>query len=739
MWQHGIFLGLAAFLVIAILSLPPSIADIPPEGDPCEFDSDCGDPDCWDCVDFKCHYDLGATCVAEVTCDGLCKFIETEGVCEGACIPVPSHTGHWTDWTWNGAYPYIDPDTCPPPPDDPHHPERYPYVGTPPWPCVDVDDPTQFFNGYCDEYGVPHHGVCPDDWHFIVYDVSNPVQCTRGQYYNAHCLQYVKRSWIEEENIKNCPAYQICDSDEKGCVFGLCDTNLACINNKYYSGKTCDGNGGCTLGYGTALDPDYSPASCDCYFTPNRWNVGGDSPTADACCDGDTGEYFRMKLCEAGGCSKDLSDDACCDNADDCVYNSVCRPDGFDATIDGADVTCYSGVWRISPPEFVIEDSDGTDLAKIKGDGYMWIKGELKETFSSPSGTDNFIIQDSGENPVFWVDGSNGDVYYDGDLYETATGDNPDISGNFVVEDASGNAVAWITDGGDIYLKGSLSCDGELLPADMPQCGVDMYNNCGGYVTKKCGSNQHCVSGDCVCDTGYEDCEGTCDCNLGGCCYVIHYGYKCVDFDTDPDHCGSCDNDCPADGYCDNGKCDCGSDWDDCDNDGVCECDLSTHHCVGLSCEECFLPGTKISMADGSLKKIEDVESGDVVLSYNEETGEITQSVVEQLLVHTKENRKVPKDGYYVLATADGQEVKVTGIHLLYSMIDGSEMYESVQNLEEGDFVMVSAGNTVKWSKIVSLTFQKEELETLYNLELPSPNNYFADGILAHNVKPIPK
>ncbi len=512
------------------------------------------------------------------------------------------------------------------------------------------------------------------------------------------------------------------------CVSGPCSDEDQCYEGNYYTQSSC-GKGGCVLPYwpSEVADIDTSEDACDCYYPlEEHWAISslGDVATT-TCCGDDKGEYYKYRKCEEG-CTGSASDDACCDSEYDCVYSGTCRPDGYQMTISGETIRCYLGVWRTSPPKFVLKNSAGSDLLSIGSDGYMWIGGMLKATFSNPSGNGNFIIQNSAGTTVFWVDGSTGDVYKRGGLYGN-TAATPSSSGNFVIN-SYGDPVAWITSGGDIYLRGVLLC-GEA--GDLPECGT-FYDNCGGTVTKTCGPNQHCSNGQCICDFGFRNCQGICNC-YGACC-----GGECVDLHTDPDHCGSCSNSCPYGALCEGGVCDCLSGgWLDCDipPDGICDCSQETHICVGGSCAECFLPGTRILMADGGLKSIEDIESGDVVISYNDETGEITESRVEELLVHTKENRVVPNDGYYVLTTADGQEARVTGIHLLYAMKDGSERYEPVQNLEEGEHVLVSQGDSVKWSKIVSLKFQKEELGTVYNLKLASPNNYFAEGILAHNAK----
>ena len=48
----------------------------------------------------------------------------------------------------------------------------------------------------------------------------------------------------------------------------------------------------------------------------------------------------------------------------------------------------------------------------------------------------------------------------------------------------------------------------------------------------------------------------------------------------------------------------------------------------------CFLAGTKIRMADGSWKYIEDIRQGDSVMSYDLERGRLVRDSVSELLIH---------------------------------------------------------------------------------------------------------
>jgi hypothetical protein len=91
-------------------------------------------------------------------------------------------------------------------------------------------------------------------------------------------------------------------------------------------------------------------------------------------------------------------------------------------------------------------------------------------------------------------------------------------------------------------------------------------------------SNDHCDTGShtCVCNTGWEGCGGTCNCNTAS-TYCCESGTTCINTSGD----GCCtDTDCPdANTYCNDGtdQCDCDSGWSDCE--GSCDCHTGTTEC----------------------------------------------------------------------------------------------------------------------------------------------------------------
>lgn len=135
-------------------------------------------------------------------------------------------------------------------------------------------------------------------------------------------------------------------------------------------------------------------------------------------------------------------------------------------------------------------------------------------------------------------------------------------------------------------------------------------------------------------------------------------------------------------------------------------------------CYVCFLPGTKVSMADGTTKNIEDIIQGDKLLSFDVNDNKAVNNTVANTLVHDSNK------GYFIL----NNTLKVTGNHTLWSPTERT--WKPVEEYKIGEYILNSANES---TKITSKKYVKGTF-TVYNLHtLLEPHNYFADGILAHN------
>ena len=142
----------------------------------------------------------------------------------------------------------------------------------------------------------------------------------------------------------------------------------------------------------------------------------------------------------------------------------------------------------------------------------------------------------------------------------------------------------------------------------------------------------------------------------------------------------------------------------------------------------CFIAGTLVAClsADGKEihKPIEEIEVGDRVLAYDEETGEQAYKPVVHLF------RNQTKEWYHVFI--DGEEIECTGGHPFYA-VEGKGFIPA-KELKSGDKCLLSTGEDVTIEKVEleALT----EAETTYNFEVADFHTYYVTekDILVHNV-----
>ena len=132
----------------------------------------------------------------------------------------------------------------------------------------------------------------------------------------------------------------------------------------------------------------------------------------------------------------------------------------------------------------------------------------------------------------------------------------------------------------------------------------------------------------------------------------------------------------------------------------------------------CFLNGTKIKMADGTSKEIQEVKPGEEVLSYNIKDKTLTKEKVDKLIIH--------KDIKGKYLTINGN-LKVTPNHPL--LING--IWQHAGSARVNDKLTNSNGNT---TTITDIELSSDGTNDLYNLHLIGrEHNYFAEDILVHN------
>jgi hypothetical protein len=132
----------------------------------------------------------------------------------------------------------------------------------------------------------------------------------------------------------------------------------------------------------------------------------------------------------------------------------------------------------------------------------------------------------------------------------------------------------------------------------------------------------------------------------------------------------------------------------------------------------CLLAGTKITMADGTTKMVEDIRVGDIVLSYDEENKELTASKVIQTMQHTPEEMSP----YYMVIN---EKLKITPNHIVFI----NNEWKPVGEIKIGDVLTDINGEPQRVLSIERI-YQKV---TTYDFGVENTHNYYAEDILVHN------
>ncbi|MCL4384516.1 MG2 domain-containing protein [Patescibacteria group bacterium] len=130
----------------------------------------------------------------------------------------------------------------------------------------------------------------------------------------------------------------------------------------------------------------------------------------------------------------------------------------------------------------------------------------------------------------------------------------------------------------------------------------------------------------------------------------------------------------------------------------------------------CFLAGTKITLADGTSKNIEDIKIGDTVLSRAASNGPNTPQKVTALH-HTS------APGYVIL----NGTLRLTPNHLL--MVN--RRWQQAGSVRVGDLLSDVSGQPIK---VNSVEWQTGQVP-VYNFTVDEAHTYFADSVLVHNDK----
>ncbi len=167
---------------------------------------------------------------------------------------------------------------------------------------------------------------------------------------------------------------------------------------------------------------------------------------------------------------------------------------------------------------------------------------------------------------------------------------------------------------------------------------------------------------------------------------------------------------------------------EECDDGNLNDGDGCSSVCK-IEATNCFAAGTKILMADGKEKNIEEIVSGDLILSYDFVSNKLTTTTVGGVW-------SGPHDDNYLI----NENIYVTSEHPFWTIESGwvaidpnmtlSRHNWLPQQLKIGDHLLNSWGQAIE---IFSIEEKFGEIQTYNLINIEKYNNYFANGVLVHN------
>ena len=149
----------------------------------------------------------------------------------------------------------------------------------------------------------------------------------------------------------------------------------------------------------------------------------------------------------------------------------------------------------------------------------------------------------------------------------------------------------------------------------------------------------------------------------------------------------------------------------------------------------CFVAGTEITLSNGDTKNIEDIIIGDVVKTFNEETQEIEEGKVYNILTpgHSDLVKYRLSDGTEITSTQD-HPYYVNGLSLAsYNPASTNVKYDmsrKVSKINIGDTLTKLDGSSVTLDSIELL---QTDIVTTYLISVEGNENFYANEILVHN------
>jgi hypothetical protein len=151
----------------------------------------------------------------------------------------------------------------------------------------------------------------------------------------------------------------------------------------------------------------------------------------------------------------------------------------------------------------------------------------------------------------------------------------------------------------------------------------------------------------------------------------------------------------------------------------------------------CFIAGTKITMADGSLKNIEEIKAGEKVKSVKMETMEVVVETVEKTFANP------PSADLTKITFSNGQTNTNTRVHPYWVVGKGWSCVDQVafkdtqgfsaEPLTVGNQCLIMENGKLVQVTITNIEDQTKMTQPTYNFTVSKTNCYFANGVLVHN------
>lgn len=139
----------------------------------------------------------------------------------------------------------------------------------------------------------------------------------------------------------------------------------------------------------------------------------------------------------------------------------------------------------------------------------------------------------------------------------------------------------------------------------------------------------------------------------------------------------------------------------------------------------CFPKGTKISMADNTVKNIEDIVIGDKVIAFGEDNKLVDDEVTK---VHSHVFTDCCSDSLVKVTLSNDKEFTVTSNHPFY--MPEHNGFKWIGLFEKGELVMTKDGMMYPVSSIETLDTNEQ---TVYNFEVKDTHTYIAEDLRVHN------